>query len=178
MTPGSGSARRRTNTGARFDVAFSPVLFIAGVLAALASIPWLLSVSASVPPPHIAAVQPGSPACFEEPRTGGPSYVARLRAVGDDDARLVKERRASCDESARPQRLAPSRRAPAHLERWLGQEPATLGHAGGARLVDDASRSFEIAQKSGKTDRQDDPHPASLNGDVHAPRGPPTHPFV
>lgn len=166
-----GHARARSGSGS--GIVAAPLMLIAGLLAALAAFPWLLSMSARVPPPDMGAAPRGAPARSWELGARGPSYVTRLSEVGDEHARLVKERRAGCDESARPQRLAPARRAPTQVDRWLGQEPATCGQVGGLRPVVEASQSFEVAEKSRRTDARDGAPRTSLEGDVHAPRGPP-----
>ena len=88
----AGTALRRTTARAGSWIALAPVLIIAGVLAALAQVPWLLGMAA--PPPDMSTAQLGLLDLSGEPTTGGPSYVARLRDFGSDPARLVKERRA------------------------------------------------------------------------------------
>jgi hypothetical protein len=176
MTTVSGTTLRGRNARGRPGIAAAPVLIIAGVLAALALIPWLLGASGHVGPPDIAAAPPSSPGGSAAQATS--SYVARLRGdLKEDHARLVKERRAGSYESARSQRLAPGRRAPSHPDRWVAQGLATGGHAG-LSIVIDAAIASEAVHRSSAAERRNDINQSSLEGDLHTPRGPPAKTFA
>jgi hypothetical protein len=182
MTRVTGTTLRRKNARRSTDSAWTPVLILVGLLAALAPIPWLVGLAGHIAPPDTSAAQPGVSDGSGDPATYGLSYVAGVRGdLKDNHARLSKERRASSYESARAQRLAPCGRgrgrAPSHLDRWLAQELSTYGDAGGPTLVAPAIAS-EAVNAFSAIERRNDVHPRSLEGDLHTPRGPPPKPLA
>lgn len=177
MSTASGSRLRPMNARQGTWIALASTLIIAGVLAALAPIHWLLGIAAHIATPDTSAVQPGLPHVAWQPTTAGPAYIARLRGPEDDRARLVTDRSAGSFEAARAHRIAPCRRAPTHPERWLAHELTTCGHAAWPTSAGAAISSEAVERSSAKERRHHVLH-TSFQRDVHAPRGPPATPLA